>query len=79
MCIEFSQENNKDDDKMYEVGAYKTYLTLKHSVKPWLTKNAIVYNEIMEEFNYCDNEGRLWTLKLFTHHPLDDKESIKTN
>ena len=72
MDIGFSGESSKDDDGMFEVGEYKTYTTLKHSLKPWGTKNAIVYNEVMEEINYCDNKGRLWPLKLFTSRPLDD-------
>ncbi|AGF77250.1 hypothetical protein UWK_00670 [Desulfocapsa sulfexigens DSM 10523] len=74
MCLEFNEENREEeDDEMYEVGAYKSYTTVRNSMKPWGTKNAIVYNDVMEELNYSDNDGRLYTLKLFTHHPLDDR------
>ena len=77
MCFDFSDfESRKEEDREYEVGAYKTYITLSHSIKQFGTRNAIVYNEVMEELNYCDNEGHLWPIKLFTSRPLDDKFAL---
>lgn len=77
MCLNFDDESRKEeDDKDYEVGAYKSYITLKNSIRPLGTRNAVVYNDVMKEINYRDNEGHLWTLKLFTSKPLSDKYSL---
>ena len=76
MCLNELFDDGEDDDELHELGAYKSYITLKNSIQPLETRNAIVYNDVMEELNYRDNEGHLWTLKLFTTKPLSDKYSL---
>ena len=63
MCIDLNDWPER------EAGSYEAYKALSPSIKPFKTKNAIVYNEGWKELNYRDEDGRLWSIKLFTKRP----------